>query len=200
MKNSYSFSEKIGNAYSLALTKLLFNKARLIRRPFYCRGRKNLYFEDGFTTGRGCRFDLPSELIQGNPSLRIGTNCRIGDYVHIVALNNVEIGSNVLMASKIFISDTSHGEYNDLDELSKPSIPPNDRPLISKKVKIGDNVWIGENVVILAGVTIGDGCILGANSVITKSIEKNSIVGGIPATILKKYNERSNLWEKLSNE
>lgn len=199
MKNDYSFTEIISNAYSLILTKIFFKGARLIRRPFYCRGRSKLKFGVGFTTGRGCRFDLPSKNSKTESTLIFGSNCRIGDYVHIVALNKVVIGSNALLASKIFISDTDHGSYTDIDESSFPEIAPNERPLLSSSVIIGDNVWIGENVVILAGVEIGDGCIIGANSVVTKSIDKNSIVVGAPARPVKVFNDTINKWEKTNN-
>ena len=61
-------------------------------------------------------------------------------------------------------------------------MPPKNRPLKTKGgVTIGNNVWIGDKVVILSGVTIGDGAIIGANSVVTKNVERQSIVAGIPA-------------------
>lgn len=179
MKNRYSISEIISNAHALILTKIFYKGARLIRRPFYIRGKKGMQYDNGLTTGHGCRFDL-------NPnkkSLIIGKNCKLGDYVHIVALERVEIGDNCLMASKVFISDTSHGEYQNGNMLE---IAPDKRPLISKKVKIGDNVWIGENVVILSGVSIGNGAVIGANSVVTHDINDYYIAYGVPAKIGKR--------------
>lgn len=197
MGNYYSFSEKYKNFFSLLLTRVFYKNARLIRYPFYCRGKKNLKYGKGFTTGYRCRFDLLSEYKNEEPTLVFGENCRIGDYVHITALEKVTIGNNALLASKIYITDTSHGEYNRIDDLSIPSVSPNDRPLVTQKVIIGNNVWIGENVVILSGVTIGDGCIIGANSVVTKSIPDNSIAAGSPATIKKRFNNERNKWEKI---
>lgn len=171
MSNIYSFSEFIKTAYSWLMTKLFFHNARLIRRPFYIRGGK-FRGGKGLTTGRFCRFDLT-----GNDALKIGTDCEFGDFAHIVAYKDVKIGSGVLAASKVFISDTSHGSYKGADA-DIPSVPPKIRKLVSGSVMIGSNVWIGENAVILSGAEIGNGCVIGANSVVTKRIPQNCIVIG----------------------
>ena len=66
-------------------------------------------------------------------------------------------------------------------------IPPNERPIISKgKIKIGDNVWIGEKVTILAAVTIGEGAVIAANSVVTKNVAPYTVVAGVPAKVISK--------------
>jgi len=192
MQNKYSFSELVKTVYSLVMTKLSFSQARLIRRPIYIRGKKSIDGGEGLTTGRFCRFDL-----EGNKkTLHIGKNCQIGDNVHLVALEDVTIGDNVLMASKIFISDTNHGSYKG-DNQSNPNTDPKERPLVTAPVKIGNNVWIGENVVILQGVTIGDGCIIGANAVVNKTFEKNQIIVGSPARAVKRYDETSGTWTSI---
>ena len=191
MGNLYSPSEYIKNVYSLIMTKLSMRQARFIRRPIYIRGRKSLSGCVGLTTGRFCRFDLEGS----KPTLFIGENCEMGDMTHIVAHERVEIGNNVLIASKCFISDTNHGVYKGEDQDS-PDVPPNKRKLVTKPVIIGNNVWIGENVVILAGATIGDGCIIGANAVVSKKIERSSMVVG-NNYILKRWNANQNRWDLL---
>lgn len=172
MKNQYSFSEFIKTAYSFIMTKLTIPQARLIRRPVYIRGG-TISGAAGLTAGRFCRFDLDGK----KKTLYIGENCEFGDMMHIVALNEVKIGKNVLIASKVFISDTSHGSYKG-NEADSPETPPRQRPLIKGITRIGNNVWIGENAVILSGADIGDGCVIGANTVVTKKIPPNSIVIG----------------------
>lgn len=190
MRNQYSPSEYIKNIYSLIMTKLVLKQARFIRRPVYIRGRKSLFGCVGLTTGRFCRFDLEG----CKRTLCIGDNCEMGDMTHIVAYERVEIGNNVLIASKCFISDTSHGVYKGECQDS-PDVPPNKRKLVTAPVKIGNNVWIGENAVILAGVEIGDGCIIGANSVVSKSVPENSIVVG-NSVIIKRWNNTGKSWQR----
>lgn len=143
--------------------------------------------------GRSCRIDTSNNC----KSLVIGENARIGDYVHINADYSIEIGDNVLMASKIFISDANHGNYNGEDQ-SAPDENPTIRKLFCSSVKIGNNVWIGENVIILPGTIIGDGCIVGANSVVNgKAFPSDCIIAGAPAKIVKKYNHNLKCWEKI---
>lgn len=199
MRNQYSLSETISTTYALICTKLFYKGARLIRRPFYCRGKSRLQFAEGFTTGHHCRFDLLGEEDDSSKKLFIGKNCKLGDNVHIVANEKVIIGDNCLMASKIFISDTNHGDYSNTANDSSPNIPPDERPLYSKPVKIGNNVWIGENVCVLLGVSIGDGCIIGANSVVNRDVPSNCIVAGVPGRVIKRYNPVSERWEKINN-
>ncbi len=190
MGNNYSVSEFISTIFALICTKLVYKNARLIRRPIYMRGKSSLSYGKGLTTGHACRFDLPGGNIK---TLIIGRYCEMGDNVHIVAHEEVKIGDNVLMASKIFISDTNHGDYVGENQ-SPPESPPNDRKLISRPVTIGNNVWIGENVCILPGVAIGSGCIIGANSVVIKDVPDNCIVAGVPAKIIKKWDYIQKKW------
>ncbi|MGB3159722.1 MAG: DapH/DapD/GlmU-related protein [Carnobacterium sp.] len=190
MNNRYSFTETISTGIALLLTKIFYKHARLIRRPIYIRGKSSLSFAKGFTTGHFCRFDL---LGGKKKLLIIGLNCEIGDSVHIVAHERVIIGDNVLIASKVFISDTNHGSYSG-NKPSSPKTPPNRRPLVTKPILIGNNVWIGENVCVLPGVTIGDGCIIGANSVVNKNIPDNCIAVGVPAKVIKEFNDKKKLW------
>lgn len=197
MKNIYTLSETLSNAYALLLTRLFYQGARLVRRPFYCRGKARLQFGEGLTTGHHCRFDLLGVEGDLSKKLILGKNCKLGDQVHIVANEAVVIGDNCLMASNIFISDTSHGQYTGVTTDSSPDLPPDERPLYMKPVSIGNNVWIGENVCILLGVTIGDGCIIGANSVVLHDLPAQCIAVGSPAKAIKRYDSAQKSWVKL---
>lgn len=190
MKNKYSISEFVGNLYSFLLTKLTMKQARFIRRPVYIRGINSLQGGVNLTTGHFCRFDLEGS----KKTLFIGKNCEMGDMTHIVAHNCVEIGDDVLIASKCFISDTNHGIYTGNNQDS-PNTTPNKRNLVSGKTKIGNRVWIGENVVILAGANIGDGCIIGANSVVSKVIPEGSMVVS-NNKIIKQWSVVTERWER----
>lgn len=196
MRNQYSPSELVGNVFSLLLTKLTMPQARFVRRPVYIRGKRFISGCKGLTTGRFCRFDLKGGT-NSTPTLHIGDNCEMGDMTHIVAHDSVKIGNNVLIASKCFISDTNHGLYSG-NAPDGPESAPNKRMLTTKPVMIGNNVWIGENVVILPGSRICDGCIIGANSVVTgQTYLEPCIIAGVPAGIIKKWNAKENAWERI---
>ncbi len=171
--------------------------ARLIRFPIDLRGKKFIDFGKKLTTGYHCRIET-YPLEKGCAKvLKFGENVQINDFVHIAAAKEVDIGNNVLIASKIFISDICHGEYTDIENMSGPNERPNDRKLSAKPVIIHDDVWIGEMVSILPGVEIGKGSIIGANSVVTKSVPEYSIAAGNPAKVIKQYNFDTRLWEKV---
>ncbi len=190
--NKYGVAELLRSAYSLVLTRLFFPGARLVRRPLFLRGRRHAEFGHGLTTGYRCRFDLGGGTQQGI-TLTVGRDCSIGDDVHIVATESVSIGDDCLMASHIFISDTSHGTYQG-DDQSRPDSHPAHRPLHTRPVSIGNKVWIGENVCILPGVTLGDGCIVNSNAVVTKSFPSACIVAGVPARVIKRWDETTGEW------
>ncbi|MGL5570613.1 DapH/DapD/GlmU-related protein [Cetobacterium sp.] len=193
--DNYGVSGIIKLALNYVRTKIFFKNARLIRFPFDLRGKKYIEIGSGFTTGVGCRIDA-QPLDKKNKSIFIGNNVQINDYVHITGVKSVKIGDNVLIASKVYISDAVHGSYKGNSNDSNPKIPPNLREITYKEVIIEENVWIGENVSILPGVKIGFGSIIGANSVITKDVPKDSIVCGIPGEIIKRYNPNLNRWSK----
>ena len=124
----------------------------------------------------------PSKDKESSPILYIGNNCSIGELNHITCANKISIGDNLLTGRRVTITDNSHGTLNK-DELQ---IAPNRRRIYSKgPVYIGNNVWIGENVVILPNVSIGDYCVIGAGSVVTKSIPPYSVAVGNPAHVIK---------------
>ena len=82
----------------------------------------------------------------------------------------------------VYISDNNHGD-TEYETLVKRPI---DRDLFCKgSVIVGDNVWIGDKVTILSGVTIGDGAVIASNAVVSKDVPAFSVVGGVPAKIIK---------------
>lgn len=192
---SKSIRELLYLTYSCLITKFSIPSARLLRQPIDIRGKKGIDFGKKLTTGYHCR--LESFCERGKKSLVFGNNIQINDFVHIAALNEVRIGDNVLIASKVFITDLEHGSYAGNESDSSPDSIVKERPLSSKSVIIKNNVWLGEHVSVLPGVTVGENSIIGANSVVTKSIPANSIAVGIPAKVIKQYNFETKRWEKV---
>jgi acetyltransferase-like isoleucine patch superfamily enzyme len=178
-------------------TRLFFPKARIIRHPFYIRGKKYIKIGKGFTTGVNLRIDAIPNRINKQFCLIIGEDVEVNDYVHIGAIESVIIGNNVLIASKVFITDHNHGNYGGKIKHDNPDIPPRKRGWYSSPVIIEDNVWIGEYVSILPGVIIGKGSIIGAMSLVNKNIPSYSIAVGIPAKVIKQFNFENQKWETI---
>jgi acetyltransferase-like isoleucine patch superfamily enzyme len=191
--NKYDILGIVKMFFSWLYTKIYFPHAKIIRLPFDIRNKKFIQIGKQFTTGFGCRIEAYPK--KNEKVLFIGENVQLNDYVHITAIEKVIIGNNVLMASKIYISDCSHGSYLGNENDSNPNTIPSERPLYSKPVIIEDNVWLGEFVSVLPGVTIGKGTIVGANSVVTKNLPSNVIAVGSPAKPIKKFNFETNKWE-----
>lgn len=191
----YGIAGVIKLACDIVRTGLVSRKARLIRFPFEIRNRRYVEIGKGFTTGRYCRIEAYPVNPEQKRCISIGENVQINDAVHIVGSVGITIGNNVLMASKIFISDLNHGQYNG-DSADSPLSIPKDRPLHHRPVVIEDNVWIGEFVSILPGVTLGKGAIIGTMSVVTKDIPPYSIAVGSPARVIKQYNFETGKWQK----
>ena len=109
------------------------------------------------------------------PVITFGNKTSFGDYLHIGAMNGVNIGSNVLGGSNILIIDHNHG-HPSVDMKTKSNTAPRDRLLHSKgKIIIEDNVWIGDNCIILPGSHIGFGAIISANSVVDGYVSSHTI-------------------------
>src|SRR5204863_9208658 len=134
-------------------------------------------------------------------SFAIGENgqCIVGDFTLlngalIMAEEKIDIGSYCLISWGVGIADSDFHPLEPAQRLiDAQALAPffKDRPprpkLKAAPVKIGDNVWIGMNAVILKGVTIGDNSVVAAGAVVTKSVPANTIVAGNPATEVKKF-------------
>lgn len=127
----------------------------------------------------------------GETIIKIGSGCFIGFNTSLLNASRIEIGDNVLFASNVLITSENHG----MDP--ENSIPYMDQTLSSKPVIIEDGCWIGEKVCIMPGVTIGSKSIIGAGSIVTKSIPPYCIAVGNPAKVIKKYNFKSHKWETV---
>ncbi len=134
-------------------------------------------------------------------SFSIGENgrCTIGDFTLlngalIMAEDRIDIGSHCLVSWNVGIADSDFHPLEPAQRIiDSQALAPffKDRPprprLKTAPVKIGDNVWIGMNAVILKGVTIGENSVVAAGAVVTKSVPANTVVAGNPAVVVKKF-------------
>ena len=150
----------------------LARRAKLVGPHLVQVGRSVMLGEQVWLNAKDDRRD-------GMPTLRIGDGTYIGRFVQINAWRSVTIGSNVLIADRVFISDADH-RYADT---ATPIRLQGD--VFLGAVTLRDGCWIGIGAVILPGVTIGRNAVVAANAVVTQDVPDRAIVGGIPALIIK---------------
>lgn len=188
--------------YNLAV-RAKFKKAvnLYIHRSARIFGMDHIEIGSNFTALVGLRLEaiVQYQSLKYSPTIVIKDNVTLNDYVHIGATNYVEIGNNVLIASKVYISDHIHGAYSGANQTSPETCPAQRFLTNDKSVIIEDNVWIGESVSVLPGVHIGYGSIIAAHSVVTKSIPPHTIAAGVPAKIIKRYDHNSHTWNAETN-
>ncbi len=168
----------------------------LVSKRFYLRF-KGLRFGRGLTLEGDVEVTAPKNVRLGRyvrlgkdvylgawpeGKLVVGDNSYIGRWTIILAHQSVIIGNECLIAPGCHITDVNHG--------IAPGELIRKQPLVSKPVRIGNDVWAGTGCSILPGVTIGDGAVVGARSVVTDDVPSNAIVVGSPAKLLRYRTEQ----------
>jgi len=130
--------------------------------------------------------DQPDQAF--DPKITIGNRVTSTADLQIAAMSEITIEDDVLFASNINITDGLHG-YGNANEPYKYQPMFRIAPVLIKR-----GCWIGQNVVILPGVTIGEFAIVGANSVVSKSIPARCIAVGAPARVVKIWDDATRRW------
>lgn len=133
------------------------------------------------------------------PGLRIETHgfgtivfeegVSIGQNFHITSAGNLLIGKNTTISGNVFVTNIDH-EYQNIGEHIL------DQKMLVKETTIGENCFIGYGVAIQAGTRLGKQCVVGASSVVRGDFPDYSVIVGIPAKVIKRYNVNSGNWEK----
>ncbi len=126
-----------------------------------------------------------------NAFLKIGNDFSATSNLFVSCNHAVTIGEDVLIGNNVRIYDSNHGVNPECD------IPYEQQPLVCKPVSIGDNTWIGDNCIILAGASIGKRSVIGAGSIVTGNISDYSIAVGSPARVIKKWDSKVKSWVKV---
>ena len=122
--------------------------------------------------GHGTKIRCHEGVVSIGAKTVLGQECTISAYQH------VSIGRECVIADRVMLIDFDHGTV----EVERPIRL---QGIYKRDVRVGHNVWIGYGACILRGVTVGDNAVIGANSVVTKDVPANAVVGGVPAKVLR---------------
>ena len=126
-----------------------------------------------------------------NPKSVIGDNVFIAYNFTLMAAAPITIHNNVLIASNVVITSENHGINPELTSSYSET------PLVGSPVEIGEGCWLGEKVMVMPGVKLGERCVVAAGAVVTKSFPSYSLIAGVPAKLVKKYNHNTHSWQRV---
>lgn len=127
------------------------------------------------TNDQRIRLTIWSEK-EGEGLIQIGKHCLLCPGVRISAARRIEIGDNCMLAQNCYVTDSDWHSAYDRTSAFRQSAP----------VVLGNNVWVGDSVIICKGVSIGDNSIIGAGSVIVKDVPSYAVAAGNPARMVKR--------------
>ena len=173
--------------YKVYLKKV--GKIGYFGKPISIINPKKIYLGNRVRIYPGARLEC-----HDNGSIVIEDNVSIGQNVHITSgKKELRIRSGTTITGNVCITNMEQN-YSDID---KPIL---EQGFISKKTVIGKNCFIGFNAVIQAGTELKDHCVIGAHAVVRGNYDDYSVIAGIPAKVIKKYNLKTNNWERIKNE
>jgi acetyltransferase-like isoleucine patch superfamily enzyme len=130
--------------------------------------------------------------VRYQPEIEIGQDVYIGPNVYLVAIDGIVIGDGCVLSEFVFMDDNTHGLDPQAGLIMK-------QPLVSGgKIEIGRNCFLGLRSAIMPGVTLGEHCIVGMNSVVTKSFPSYSMLVGAPAQLVRCYSHEKKTWVRPS--
>jgi acetyltransferase-like isoleucine patch superfamily enzyme len=133
--------------------------------------------------GHGCKIRVHEGEVSIGAKTVMGQECTISAYQH------VSIGRESIVADRVMLIDFDHG----VTEVDRPIRA---QGIYMRDVRVGHNTWIGYGASVLRGVEIGDNSIVGTSAVVTRSFSANSVLGGVPARLIRMRERPASLrWE-----
>lgn len=134
---------------------------------------------DNFSLGEFSIIECTGTLNDIGNGIKIGNNVGINRDCYIAVRGKIKIGDNVIFGPGVKIFSENHN-FSDLN------IPIKNQGVTHLDVELENDIWLGANCVILPGVKIESGAIIAAGAIVSNDVKSNTIVGGVPAKILKK--------------
>ena len=167
-----------------------FGPGSYIAEPFTMSCPERIDIGENVYIGPGAWFSVVDEHNERRyePRIWIGDGASLGPGLVIACIGEISIGPRVLAGPRVFIGDTYH-DYRD------PDTAVADQPMSSPRpVVIGSGAFLGVGSVILPGVTIGERACIGANAVVTSDVPPNAVVAGVPARVIKRWDDDNKRW------
>lgn len=163
-----------------------------IRKPLKISGKKYISIGNSIIE-MNARIEAVPFYQNANfePKIIIEDNVSIGQNLHLTCANEVIISNGTSLTPNVGIFDIIH-PYEDILK------NPRNQEIRTKPIFIGQNCLIGMNSVILPGTHLGRHCIVGANSVVSGIYSDFSVLAGVPAKIIKRFNFETNKWERTN--
>jgi acetyltransferase-like isoleucine patch superfamily enzyme len=161
-----------------------FGSRTVLMYPVRLNGEERIAIGDRVFVGPGSWLQALPNGRDRSVAVSIGSGTSIAGACVISAVRSVTLEENVLLARNVYISDHIH-KYSDRDIPVMAQGLDKMEPVLIKR-----GAWLGQNVVVCPGVTIGVGSVVGANSVVTKSIPDYCLAAGAPARVLKTFASR----------
>lgn len=142
-------------------------------------GEKGITLGNNVGIGAYSRLILATSFNHIGKHIEIGNNVGIGEFAYLGGAGGLNIGDDCIVGQYFSCHPENH-LYHDL------TMPIRNQGVTRAGIHIGNNCWIGSKVTILDGVNIGQGSVIAAGAVVTTSFPENSVIGGVPARLLKK--------------
>jgi acetyltransferase-like isoleucine patch superfamily enzyme len=155
-----------------------------IGKPVFIAGAKKISIGKRVRIFPGLRIETHGD----NAAIGIKNNVAIGQNVHITAMGKLIIDEGSTILGNVFITDIDHA----YTEIGKPIF---DQQMLYRKTEIGKNCMIGYGAAIQAGTILGEQCIVGTNAVVRGTFPPYSVIVGMPAKIIKRYDFNTNTWK-----
>ena len=159
----------------------LFRGLRILlwfRRPKGLMLGEGVVFGNNVSIGAFSRIVVSTSLHHLGVGIRIGNHVGIGEYAYLGGGGGLHIGDECIIGQYFSCHPENH-LFGDLDTAIRF------QGVTRNGIKVGSNCWIGSKVTLLDGVALGEGCVVAAGSVVTQSFPPFSVIGGVPAKLLK---------------